>query len=60
MKYMTETRHYTTPQILQIDIIPASVLCGSSFGFTVDEDGFIGGDLDSANNGYGLIDNGSY
>lgn len=60
MKYMTETRHYTTPQILQIDTIPASVLCGSSFGFTVDEDGFIGGDLDSANNGYGSIDNGSY
>ena len=60
MKYMTETRHYTTPQILQVDINPASVLCGSSFGFTVDEGGFIGGDLDSANNGYGLIDNGSY
>ena len=60
MKYMTETRHYTTPQILQADIIPASVLCGSSFGFTVDEGGLIGGDLDSANNGYGLIDNGSY
>lgn len=60
MKYMTETRHYTTPQILQVDIITASVLCGSSFGFTVDEGGFIGGDLDSANNGYGSIDNGSY
>ena len=60
MKYMTETRHYTTPQILQVDIIPASVLCGSSFGFTVDEDGFIVGDLDSANNGYESIDNGSY
>ena len=60
MKYMTETRHYTTPQILQVDIISASVFCGSSFGFTVDEAGFIGGDLDSANNGYGSIDNGSY
>ena len=60
MKYMTETRHYTTPQILQIDIIPASVLCGSSFGFTVNEAGFIVGDLDSANNGYESIDNGSY
>ena len=60
MKYMTETRHYTTPQILQVDIIPASVLCGSSFGFTVDEGGFNGGDLDSANKGYGLIDNGLY
>ena len=60
MKYMTETRHYTPPQILQVDIIPASVLCGSSFGFTVDEGGLIGGDHDSANNGYGLIDNGSY
>ena len=60
MKYMTETRHYTTPQILQVYIIPACVLCGSSFGFTVDEGGFIGGDLASANNGYGSIDNGSY
>ena len=60
MKYMTETRHYTTPQILQVDIISASVFCGSSFGFTVDEDGFIVGDLDSANNGYESIDNGSY
>lgn len=60
MKYMTENRHYTTPQILQVDIIPANVLCESSFGFTIDEDGFIGGDLDSANNGYGFIDNGSY
>lgn len=60
MKCMTETRHYTPPQILQVDIIPASVLCGSAFGFTVDEGGFIGGDLDSANNGYGSIDNGSY
>lgn len=60
MKYMTETRHYTPPQILQVDIIPASVLCGSTFGFTVDEGGFIGGDLDSANNGYASIDNGSY
>lgn len=60
MKYMTETRHYTTPQILQVDINPASVLCVSSFGFTVDEAGFIVGDLDSANNGYESIDNGSY
>lgn len=60
MKYMKETRHYTTPQILQVDIIPASVLCGSYFGFTVDEGGFIVGDLDSANNGYESIDNGSY
>ena len=60
MKCMTETRHYTPPQILQVDIIPASVLCGSSFGFTVDESGLIGGDHDSANNGYGSIDNGSY
>ena len=60
MKYMTETRHYTPPQILQVDIIPASVLCGSSFGFTVNEAGFIVGDLDSANNGYESIDNGSY
>ncbi|MGM9736644.1 MAG: hypothetical protein ACI3ZL_09565 [Candidatus Cryptobacteroides sp.] len=60
MKDMTDIRHYAAPQILQVDIIPASVLCESSFGFSVGEAGFIDGDLDSANNGYGSIDNGSY
>lgn len=60
MTNMTDYKHYITPSVSEVEIIPGTVLCESSFGFQINGGGFIGGDIDSADNGYGFIDNGSY
>ncbi|MGN1232677.1 MAG: hypothetical protein ACI4UJ_04435 [Candidatus Cryptobacteroides sp.] len=57
---MIDYKHYITPSVSVVEIIPGTVLCESSFGFQINQEGFIDGDIDSANNGYGSIFNGSY
>ena len=54
-----ENKAYTTPFRLEECVETACGICESVFGFS-SNNGLIEGDSDSADNGYGAYDNGSY
>lgn len=59
MKENIDSKSYIAPAIETIDLIPESVICESSFGFS-SNNGIINGDPNSADYGYDFFDNGSY